>query len=141
MVSICFFLFKDTAPTEIYTYCHTLSLHDALPICLPLTRMPVRVDANTPLVRNATPSNRLVALIRVSQRKSHWMPPHPSKYSMHCPAPEPMSDTCWANSGGGTVVGHTPGGKRRRSPRPSRCVAHSMSRRTAITNVPRVWER
>src|SRR3546814_10485537 len=28
----CFF-FKDTATTEIYTYCHTLSLHDALPIC------------------------------------------------------------------------------------------------------------
>src|SRR3546814_11254612 len=26
------FFFNDTAPTEIYTYCHTLSLHDALPI-------------------------------------------------------------------------------------------------------------
>src|SRR3546814_13775750 len=24
--------FNDTATTEIYTYCHTLSLHDALPI-------------------------------------------------------------------------------------------------------------
>src|SRR3546814_9658015 len=23
--------FNDTAPTEIYTYCHTLALHDALP--------------------------------------------------------------------------------------------------------------
>src|SRR3546814_16448371 len=29
----CFF-FNDTATTDIYTYCHTLSLHDALPICL-----------------------------------------------------------------------------------------------------------
>src|SRR3546814_2148072 len=28
---MCFF-FNDTATTEIYTYCHTLSLHDALPI-------------------------------------------------------------------------------------------------------------
>src|SRR3546814_20643556 len=28
----CFFLFNDTATTEIYTYLHTLSLHDALPI-------------------------------------------------------------------------------------------------------------
>src|SRR3546814_5422655 len=28
----CFF-FKDTATTEIYTYRHTLSLHDARPIC------------------------------------------------------------------------------------------------------------
>src|SRR3546814_3776237 len=27
----CFF-FNDTASTDIYTYCHTLSLHDALPI-------------------------------------------------------------------------------------------------------------
>src|SRR3546814_18350100 len=28
-----FFFFNDTATTEIYTYLHTLSLHDALPIC------------------------------------------------------------------------------------------------------------
>src|SRR3546814_17349397 len=28
----CFYL-KDTAATEIYTYGHTLSLHDARPIC------------------------------------------------------------------------------------------------------------
>src|SRR3546814_18273200 len=28
-----FFFFNDTAPTELYTYGHTLSLHDALPIC------------------------------------------------------------------------------------------------------------
>src|SRR3546814_17283076 len=28
-----FFFFYDTAPTEIYTSCHPLSLHDALPIC------------------------------------------------------------------------------------------------------------
>src|SRR3546814_4623037 len=28
------FFFNDTATTEIYTYCHTLSLHDALPIFL-----------------------------------------------------------------------------------------------------------
>src|SRR3546814_15001989 len=28
-----FFFFNDTATTEIYTYWHTLSLHDALPIC------------------------------------------------------------------------------------------------------------
>src|SRR3546814_17628387 len=29
------FLFNDTATTEIYTYLHTRSLHDALPILLP----------------------------------------------------------------------------------------------------------
>src|SRR3546814_6065164 len=31
-VVVVFVFFKDTASTEIYTYCHTLSLHDALPI-------------------------------------------------------------------------------------------------------------
>src|SRR6187455_3870784 len=29
-----FFFFNDTATTEIYTVMNTLSLHDALPICL-----------------------------------------------------------------------------------------------------------
>src|SRR3546814_16586607 len=28
-----FFVFNDTSTTEIYTYLHPLSLHDALPIC------------------------------------------------------------------------------------------------------------
>src|SRR3546814_11463257 len=28
-----FFFLNDTATTEIYTFFHTLSLHDALPIC------------------------------------------------------------------------------------------------------------
>src|SRR3546814_12264385 len=32
VVVILFFFFNDTATTEIYTYGHTLSLHDALPI-------------------------------------------------------------------------------------------------------------
>src|SRR3546814_10956111 len=31
LLAICFF-FNDSAPTEIYTYLHTLSLNDALPI-------------------------------------------------------------------------------------------------------------
>src|SRR3546814_13008504 len=30
---LCCFFFMGTAPPEIYTYCHTLSLHDSLPIC------------------------------------------------------------------------------------------------------------
>src|SRR3546814_15684033 len=32
LVLYFFFFFNDTATTEIYTYLHTLSLHDALPI-------------------------------------------------------------------------------------------------------------
>src|SRR3546814_6705776 len=33
------FFFNDTATTEIYTYGHTLSLHDALPISRPSPRV------------------------------------------------------------------------------------------------------
>src|SRR3546814_12123185 len=32
---LCLFFFHSPPPTEIYTYCHTLSLHDALPISSP----------------------------------------------------------------------------------------------------------
>src|SRR3546814_2762536 len=40
------FLFNDTASTEIYTYGHTLSLHDALPICteIPDVTLPPELD-------------------------------------------------------------------------------------------------
>src|SRR3546814_7782457 len=37
MCYVYFFFFNDTATTEIYTYLHTLSLHDALPIYPPRT--------------------------------------------------------------------------------------------------------
>src|SRR3546814_14765564 len=33
MAVLLIFFFNDTATTEIYTNCHTLSLHAALPIC------------------------------------------------------------------------------------------------------------
>src|SRR3546814_3938880 len=46
---ICFF-FNDTATTEIYTYCHTLSLHDALPIFEVVIENAVRVEAVRVLV-------------------------------------------------------------------------------------------
>src|SRR3546814_12127620 len=46
MCSMCFFFFfNDTATTEIYTYWHTLSLHDALPI---FAASPLRRVAPTP---------------------------------------------------------------------------------------------
>src|SRR5215211_9512211 len=53
----CFFFFNDTATTEIYT----LSLHDALPICLPASgasaatlggRSSSRTSRSTPSSRN-----------------------------------------------------------------------------------------
>src|SRR3546814_18003950 len=34
---------KETATTDIYTYCHTLSLHDALPICRSDRRLTCRL--------------------------------------------------------------------------------------------------
>src|SRR3546814_15869655 len=42
------FFFNDTATTEIYTYCHTLSLHDALPIFQDLAR---RLDVSEETIR------------------------------------------------------------------------------------------
>src|SRR3546814_14552575 len=39
-----FFFFNDTATTEIYTYCHTLSLHDALPISMIVSQTDAPVD-------------------------------------------------------------------------------------------------
>src|SRR3546814_14574237 len=57
--SFCFF--NDTATTEIYTYCHTLSLHDALPIYLvlrlerdALLGVAAMVDARVDAERGAT---------------------------------------------------------------------------------------
>src|SRR3546814_20103855 len=37
-IFIFFFFFNETAPTEIYTFCHTLSQHVALPISRPQIR-------------------------------------------------------------------------------------------------------
>src|SRR3546814_16415496 len=37
-VFVFFFFFNDTATTEIYTYGHSLSLHDALPISRAVAR-------------------------------------------------------------------------------------------------------
>src|SRR2546427_5013931 len=44
---LCFFFFNDTATTEIYT----LSLHDALPICIP---------ADNPFYGSASSENRAI---------------------------------------------------------------------------------
>src|SRR3546814_9027224 len=44
---IYFLFFNDTATTEIYTYLHTLSLHDALPIYPPLSETPQSVTVVT----------------------------------------------------------------------------------------------
>src|SRR3546814_13924680 len=59
---LCFiFFFNDTATTEIYTYCHTLSLHDALPIWRGGLR---RCAANPPY--GATHSTHLVEQVQTA---------------------------------------------------------------------------
>src|SRR3546814_2647850 len=73
-VFLCFF-FNDTATTEIYTYLHTLSLHDALPISGPLTVLALR----------RTPINP--ALFRPNWRSSSATasPPRSAADTRRCP--------------------------------------------------------
>src|SRR3546814_7395917 len=54
-----FFFFTDTTTTEIYTYLHTLSLHDALPI----SRFAIQAMALT----------KLMVLSKPLKVKSRWM--------------------------------------------------------------------
>src|SRR3546814_15849199 len=45
LVNCVIFFFNDTATNEIYTYRHTLSLHDALPICSTgPSALPIRIE-------------------------------------------------------------------------------------------------
>src|SRR3546814_14059185 len=59
------FVFKDTATTEIYTYGHTLSLHDALPISSVGTR-----STNTLLSRATWFAASAVAGARATDRRT-----------------------------------------------------------------------
>src|SRR3546814_15099985 len=53
VVILCFF-FHDTATSEIYTYLHTLSLHDALPIAhLPEDAGPEGLRQDVPALRRS----------------------------------------------------------------------------------------
>src|SRR2546427_6567883 len=54
-VFFCFFFFNDTATTEIYT----LSLHDALPICLRMVRRTPRAS-RADVVDDCGPLNAIV---------------------------------------------------------------------------------
>src|SRR3546814_5123105 len=65
MISSACFVFNDTAATEIYTYCHTLPLHDALPIS---TGGPD--DADPPAAQGARGDPRLGGPLRVPAERS-----------------------------------------------------------------------
>src|SRR3546814_17923240 len=74
------FFFNDTATTEIYTYGHTLSLHDALPICvrriaatvrrpraaLPLPLPRFRPARREPACKSEEHTSELQSLMRIS---------------------------------------------------------------------------
>src|SRR3546814_16612097 len=86
-IFLCFF-FKDTATTEIYTYGHTLSLHDALPISgtaateaaeffdiykmnvvnIPTNRPIARIDDEDEFYKNIT--DKFGAIAKTIDRKS-----------------------------------------------------------------------
>src|SRR3546814_16947473 len=64
-----FFFFKDTSTTETYTYVHTLSLHDALPIyggsCFPKdTKAFVRMGESF-----GTPQRIVAAVVKSNARR------------------------------------------------------------------------
>src|SRR3546814_12771110 len=70
---------NDTATPEIYTYCHTLSLHDALPIYPAIRRVCIAaaetgesiagegMDGNRRVLRPSRPSRLCVRMCR-----DHW---------------------------------------------------------------------
>src|SRR3546814_233033 len=83
----CWFFFSGAATTEIYTYVHTLSLHDPLPISAEC-RVPARrrdvVARDTPAVGQAPPLHRCGRKSRLGTcrrrgagAEARGVPPHP----------------------------------------------------------------
>src|SRR3546814_9719148 len=66
-----FCCFNDTATTESYTYLHTLSLHDALPISM---RLRIEVPVNLVVIRCP---NRSRGVSELSKRNGRGLAPPP----------------------------------------------------------------
>src|SRR3546814_8007542 len=65
---ICmFFCCNDTATTEIYTYCHTLSLHDACPISIGVVQLSGPVGGVTDLQWRRPTTGTLVRVVTAEQ--------------------------------------------------------------------------
>src|SRR3546814_16154104 len=65
------FFFNDTATTEIYTYLHTVSLHDALPISTETAGpVPSKASVITIVTLVITASVAKLAIISTGDRKS-----------------------------------------------------------------------
>src|SRR3546814_17963296 len=87
----CDFFFNDTATTEIYTYCHTLSLHDALPIdTLPVSWSvrPAMMWSSVDLPQPERPSRAAMlpdgTVRSMSRRTSRRSPPRNAKLFDMC---------------------------------------------------------
>src|SRR3546814_1109170 len=80
------FIFNDTATTEIYTYGHTLSLHDALPILAVQTELCAQVaDRAAGTVDTALRCNPQVkALLRSEEHTSEPQSLMRSSYAVFC---------------------------------------------------------
>src|SRR3546814_5128031 len=80
------FFFNDTATTEIYTYCHTLSLHDALPICAdghPCCQVPARSPQRRSRPRGS-PCARATAARRSEEHTSELQSLMRISYAVFC---------------------------------------------------------
>src|SRR5260221_9981312 len=69
MFSLKFFFFNDTATTEIYT----LSLHDALPICIPLQPFTQRHNIQTEGIIGRNGDDGAAAQAKHSSGANHHM--------------------------------------------------------------------
>ena len=78
-----FFFFNDTATTEIYT----LSLHDALPICLAVVLRRDRVmEVNGPARTDGWDNTEAIAItdVRSEEHTSELQSPVPISYAVFC---------------------------------------------------------
>src|SRR3546814_15965240 len=116
LVVLFYFFLNDPPPTEIYTYLHTLSLHDALPISQPLAvtvevRRFARILDALPLpvlALFAPPPLPSRAGQLESGRRSRSTQRCPAKLSrLSPPAPEPRVQTK-RRSGGPGMLGPSP---------------------------------
>src|SRR3546814_10152968 len=75
--AIYLIFFNDTATTEIYTYGHTLSLHDALPILEDRTSIPCRLimsrilKSGSPILMWRALASSLRAMAQPSRSEEH----------------------------------------------------------------------
>src|SRR3546814_19406664 len=84
-----YFFFRDVATTEIYTYCHTLSLHDALPISSWSCSVRKRCRRRSPASARSPPTPPAPTASRSTSRPASTPSPASSPPSPTGPEPTP----------------------------------------------------